>query len=127
MMDPFMMGMMGMQNGFNFANQSGADQSMMQEMMRQNQATIEQMQAMMFQMAQQMVSPARSPQRLYGRARLKDRNVFAGHGTATTLHDDHLGSTSSTARQTYHLRSKTRDAHQQPIVHVQTRRWWFPS
>jgi len=55
MMDPFMMGMMGMQNGFNFGP-NGPDQSMMQEMFRQNQATMEQMQSMMFQMAQQMVN-----------------------------------------------------------------------
>jgi hypothetical protein len=55
MMDPFMMNMMGMHGGFNF-NGAAPDQAMMQEMFRQNQATMEQMQAMMFQMSQQMVS-----------------------------------------------------------------------
>jgi hypothetical protein len=55
MMDPFMMNMMGMQNGFNLGS-NGTDQAMMQEMFRQNQATMEQMQAMMYQMSQQMVS-----------------------------------------------------------------------
>ena len=123
MMDPFMMSMMGMQNGFNFSAAGGQDQAMMQEMFRQNQATMEQMQAMMFQMAQQMASPARSSDRLVGGLRLKIRDVIAGYGTATAVYDDHLGPTSSTARQTYHLRPKTRDAHQQPIVHFQTRRW----
>ena len=55
MMDPFMMNMMGMHGGFN-SNGNAHDQAMMQEMFRQNQATMEQMQAMMFQMSQQMVS-----------------------------------------------------------------------
>jgi len=54
MMDPFMMNMMGMNPGFNF-NGAAPDQAIMQEMFRQNQATMEQMQAMMFQMSQQMV------------------------------------------------------------------------
>ena len=49
-----MMNMMGMHGGFNF-NGNAPDQAMMQEMFRQNQATMEQMQAMMFQMSQQMV------------------------------------------------------------------------
>lgn len=54
MMDPFMMGMMGMP-GFNPA--PGSTEAMiMQDIYQQNQAALEQMQAMMYQMYQSMVS-----------------------------------------------------------------------
>jgi hypothetical protein len=90
MMDPWMMGMMGMQNGFNFGNgnsSGSADPAMMQEMFRQNQATMEQMQAMMFQMAQQMVSQvARTRDSDYQTYQLNRLNPIFLQGTAPPVY-----------------------------------------
>jgi hypothetical protein len=112
-MDPFMMNMMGMQGGFNF-NGNAPDQGMMQEMFRQNQATMEQMQAMMFQMAQQMVSVVEAYQSL------QLANMTIGWGcsgySSTSICHDHLRPARSATGQPYYFRAKTGDSDQQAIL-----------